>query len=486
MSFEDHFNYPNPTRNDTMYLSTLKGNEHFTRKTFYKDRSPNLDITDIERAQPKYQGIKNRNAESFCNRNDDIAGSFPKKLHQPLSKIYYNLKNDDIHGTKPQSHKFVTTREPSNPLNPMYKLPHTEVRVATPPKFVRDHIDIKDIDGARPNPYTKWNIDRKTNLVDDIDGARPKKEWVPQGKQSSLDVKDINSFYEFHTNRHTDPLSPRYKVTNQENELINYGQLDNKPMVRHPKDVNKVTSLDLKTSDINGAQASTATQHITKLATRNEFMKVHDVPGAQTGTLKKGMSTARHLDPLWPTYRVPGRSEPAPLYGKNLNSSAVTKYGAKTMSDFGVTQSAADQAYRAMESSQVSQANEPRVPLVERQNSGSQNVERKASGQKTPLVSEGSQGGARKVSSPLARTGAEVLGGNTEYVPARITSVEEKAPIKSISKPKSGMNFETKKALNSNEGYQQNVKSFWGMNGDENKGFKSFTASEKLDKFISK
>jgi len=124
--------------------------------------------------------------------------------------------------------------------------------------------------------------------------------------------------------------------------------------------------------------------------------------------------------------------------------------------------SPADQAFRAMESSQVSQANETRLPLVERQNSGSQNnVERKVSGQgqKTP----GSEGGVRKVSSPLAQTGAEVL--RTEYVPARVT-VEEKLPA--VNKQKSGMNLETKKALNSNEGYQNNVKSFWAS--DDSKG----------------
>ena len=67
--------------------------------------------------------------------------------------------------------------------------------------------------------------------------------------------------------------------------LINYGELDNKPMVRHPKDVNKATSTDLKTTDIDGAQASSAIKHITNLATRNDVNKVTDIPGAQTGSL---------------------------------------------------------------------------------------------------------------------------------------------------------------------------------------------------------
>jgi len=53
------------------------------------------------------------------------------------------MTNDDIKGSKPQSHKFVTTRKPCNPLEPEYKLPYVEIRPATPPKFIRDNIDIK-------------------------------------------------------------------------------------------------------------------------------------------------------------------------------------------------------------------------------------------------------------------------------------------------------------------------------------------------------
>lgn len=52
------------------------------------------------------------------------------------------MRNDDIAGAKPQSHKFVTTRMSSNPLNPEYKLSQVEIRVATPPKFIRDNIAI--------------------------------------------------------------------------------------------------------------------------------------------------------------------------------------------------------------------------------------------------------------------------------------------------------------------------------------------------------
>ena len=41
--------------------------------------------------------------------------------------------------------KFVTKRDPSNPLTPVYKLPSCELRIPSPPKFIRDNIDVSVI-----------------------------------------------------------------------------------------------------------------------------------------------------------------------------------------------------------------------------------------------------------------------------------------------------------------------------------------------------
>jgi len=279
-----------------------------------------------------------------------------------------------------------------------------------------------------------------------------------------LDVRDINYFWEFHTKRETNPLSPRYKVVNEENKLINYGEIDNKSKVRHPKEVNKVTSLDLKTSDINGAQASTATRHVTKLATRDDFMKTSDIPGAQTSTLKKGITTTRHLDPLWPNYKVPGHSEPPPIYTKNSQPSALTtKYGAKTATNFSTfkssTVSPANEAWKTTQLSQVSEIPEKKVETVQRQNSGEANATnvRKPSGEKTPVQSAIAKGDIqptkieKRLPSPLAQTGQDVVNGDkskdfakTEYVPARMSSLNDPAETVSSKKNKTGMSFEAK------------------------------------------
>jgi hypothetical protein len=165
---------------------------------------------------------------------------------------------------------------------------------------------------------------RETNNVKDIEKAWPRKEWIAN-KYSSLDVRDINYFREFRSKRETNPLSPRYRIANQNNELHDYVKVDNKVIVRHPKEVNKMISFDLSTQDIEGAQAGASTQHLTKIATRDTYMKTKDIPGANTSSLKKGMSTLRQVNPIWPVYTVPGHSEPAPVYTKAAKSTASTQ-----------------------------------------------------------------------------------------------------------------------------------------------------------------
>lgn len=461
--FEDHFNWPSANKSDTMYLSTIRNQEPSTQtRSFTQERNTNLNISDIEKAKPYYQGYQYTQKETFANRNDDIAGSRPKKLHQPLEKVYYGLRNDDIAGSKPQSHKFVTTRMPINPLNPEYKLPQVEIRVPSPPRFVRDNIDIKDIEGAKPNPYTRYNIQRKTNQVEDIDGAKPKKEWIPEGKPSSLDVRDINYFWEFHTKRQTDPLSPRYKVVSEDNKLVEYGKLDNKATIRHPKDVNKVTSSDLRTGDIDGAQASTSVQKVNSLATRDTFMKTQDIAGAQIATLKKGMTTLRQTNPIWPAYRIPGHSEPPPVYNKNLGSSQ--KFAVETSTDFGASKS-------GLKATQADQAWAHHNQILANSQAGGTAVQRRPSGERsvpviTPTVPD-------KALSGLARNGGEVVNSSKiEYVPARLGGDSSEAVKKTVTK---GSSFEAKKV--SNGGDLPSLA--------EKKSFKSMSAAEKFDKFIN-
>jgi len=59
-----------------------------------------------------------------------------------LNKEEYNLTNKDIKFSAPHCNKFVTTRDPSNTLEPKYKLPPIEAVEPIIPKFIRDNIDV--------------------------------------------------------------------------------------------------------------------------------------------------------------------------------------------------------------------------------------------------------------------------------------------------------------------------------------------------------
>ena len=98
-------------------------------------------------------------------------------LHVGLhNKPETNLSNHDIEGTKTLINKFITRREPSNPLQPVYKLPSFTYVPPDPPKFIRDAMTVNDIDGTSPL-VKKQLATRDLMKCDDIQGAVIKKAY---------------------------------------------------------------------------------------------------------------------------------------------------------------------------------------------------------------------------------------------------------------------------------------------------------------------
>lgn len=125
-------------------------------------------------------------------------------MHFGLNKPEYNLTNEDIEKSKPNFIKFQTTRPPSNPLNPVYKLPEVEYRPPTPPKFIRDHITNDDIEGAHPKK-AKYYETRNLMDVKDIDGAQAKKTYLRLTQYDSFNYADITKA-KFTSSRSVNPL----------------------------------------------------------------------------------------------------------------------------------------------------------------------------------------------------------------------------------------------------------------------------------------
>jgi hypothetical protein len=117
----------------------------------------------------------------------------------------------DIEGASPKCVTFTTNRLPSNPLNPTYPISKVDIRPITPPKFVRNQMDISDIQGARAKK--DWHDRAKTketNKIDDIQGTKARQRHSPRQNSAgytSYDYSDVTRAY-FISKRNVNPLSP--------------------------------------------------------------------------------------------------------------------------------------------------------------------------------------------------------------------------------------------------------------------------------------
>lgn len=217
--------------------------------------------------------------------------------------------------------KFVTTRQPSNPLNPVYKLSHVEYVKPDPPKFIRNHLDISDLEGARPK-FVKELKTRVTNHIADIDGSSPKVKRQRQrfAGYSSMNyddvVKDIKT-----VNRVHDTFNPTYEFRDTltgEFTRAKYGPPNKSYGIisgSRPSVLSKEVAENkgMQATDIQGAQAGTRSLGMFKNKQREHYVQMpkayDDIPGCKADTLKKSMQTVRHINPLDPDYKFPGHSE---------------------------------------------------------------------------------------------------------------------------------------------------------------------------------
>ena len=320
MSVADNFDYSIPTlnRNQTMYLQTINSNDAkihpFKKLDTQRDWSANLYNLDIESSSPRRFGIFT-NKVDFINKVDDIERTNSKILHYPLDKPEYNLTNADIEKSSPNMGHLRTNRC-TNPLEPKYNLPKVEEYPPEIPKFIRDQINIGDIQGTHPQKYFQWGT-RETFPLDNhgIEGSKTQKKYIRNTvgncKYHYLDYSDLTKEI-FKTGRHTDPLDPIYNFKNQNGEPYKYGPIEkSKPQTNYP--YTHPVPFGLKTDDILGAQVGSKNK-INAFTGRNFEMTTSDIRGCSVGSLKKGISTSRCTNPIYPKYQYLGNVE---LRGNN-------------------------------------------------------------------------------------------------------------------------------------------------------------------------
>ena len=306
------YNYPSLNRKDLSDLTNINDKNHqFKKLNTNRDWSLNLYNLDIEGSSPRKFGYF-FNKEDFTNKNSDIEKSSPKNYNLNINKKTFNLTNDDIEFSKPQCVKNATTRH-TNPLQPKYIMNNPEILPISPPKFIRNAMEINDIKGSRPKKIgTDKNLFKEPILKEIIKDSWPRNPYkVRKSKYEYLDYRDVsNSYKNF---RNTNPLRPIYNWSYFDNTK-SYGPIDgNYPLV-YSKYLYK-TPFNLNNKDIEDSNTGSKNRYL-KFHGTNYSYNTKDIKGAQSGTIARGIITNRHINPISPKYKYLGHSE-IPFFENN-------------------------------------------------------------------------------------------------------------------------------------------------------------------------
>ena len=186
--------------------------------------------------------------ESFSLKTDDIQGAKPKSLYSPyINKPVYSNTTAGIDKSSPQSSHLKTNRI-VNPLTPEYKLPSSPLQEPFMRKFLRNSLDVSDIQGTSSYRLLR-NVIRNPLDVSDI--MNKKKE----NKKIFVESKEIQNL-RFKTKRITNPLNPEYLIRDSDNKLISYGEIPGST----PKTIINVNqkphTRNLDVTDIQGTPAN--------------------------------------------------------------------------------------------------------------------------------------------------------------------------------------------------------------------------------------
>jgi len=331
---------------------------------FIKDEDRSLKTQDIDRCQPHYPHL------NYLNKPDYSVGSTDPDHHGGRARTYYapmdrrprdlSLTTADIEYAQAKASKFKGNRH-TDPVCPNYELPSCHVRPITPPRWNGRHLhDISDIEKSSSKVRIPTrNYVRDPNDSSDIEYASANyQERVHRRSRAgkadiTMNVKDINQTKPLHyAPRCTNPLEPEYKVSTTATTSLHtkYSEEMSRSDVQlHRKEAeihghvpgskprklqwdNGEPQFSLVREDIAG----TVPQRWIGAVPINiydppevkeviSFHDVHDIPGAQVGTLKKGIEGSRRAgttNPLNPRYKMLDgdvRPQPVPVFDAERN-----------------------------------------------------------------------------------------------------------------------------------------------------------------------
>eukprot|EP00929_Paragymnodinium_shiwhaense_P005415 TRINITY_DN10733_c0_g1_i1.p1 TRINITY_DN10733_c0_g1~~TRINITY_DN10733_c0_g1_i1.p1 ORF type:complete len:473 (-),score=46.48 TRINITY_DN10733_c0_g1_i1:439-1857(-) len=346
---------PFAQRNATMTLDIVRPHDIPRGVIMYcKDEDRSLKTQDIHTAQPTYNHLK------YLSKPDLAVGSTDPEHVGCRARTYYppmdrrvrdlNLTTADIELAQPRSHKHKGNRH-VDPVCPNYQMPSSYQREHTPPRFNGRHTnDVSDIDLACPRKLIPdRNYVRDPNDCRDIEFASANYQERLNRRASrgprqdrTHDVRDITGTKRINT-RCTNPLDPEYSVPTHATTSLHHIFSEEKATGGEaPREANKIGTVagskprklqwdngEPQFSLLREDMAGTVPQRWVGSVPSNiydppevrpmiSFHDPHDIPGAQVGSLRKGIEgiTRRQCNPLNPRYPMLDcdvRPQPMPL-----------------------------------------------------------------------------------------------------------------------------------------------------------------------------
>jgi len=319
---------------------------------YCKDEDRSLKTQDIPTAQPTYNHLKYLNKPDLTvgNTDPEIVGSRARTYYPPMDRKVRDLSltTADIELAQPRSHKHKGNRH-TDPVCPNYSMPTSYKREMTPPRWNGRHTnDVSDIELACPRKLIPdRNYVRDPNDGRDIEFASANYQERLNRRASrgprldrTHDVRDITGTKRIQP-RCSNPLDPSYKVPTHATTSLHHifseeqglaqaapqeaAEIGPVPMSK-PRKLqwdNGEPQLSLLREDIAGTIPQRWVGSVPaniydppEVRPMISFHDPHDIPGAQVGSLKKGIEgiTRRQCNPLNPRYpMLDGEVRPQPL-----------------------------------------------------------------------------------------------------------------------------------------------------------------------------
>jgi hypothetical protein len=253
---------------DTSYLATLQGGR---RRLSVHDWA-----REAGKTLPRHDGLVAWAPGATPRPAPEvIPKSSPRVRARASNAPQYSLMTEDIDGAAPASKTFSSSRVVDT-FNPVYKLPTAPVRPVTPPRFVRDPMEIvgerRDRAFKRAKPRVEEQVSYTKRTI------RPELLRPTMADDSHLG-RETTGRSLFRSARETNPVSPRYNLPYMEDEFAG----SHPPGPRHP-----LPDLRYTTADVNSDDSLLRNSLLTgRAGTRREHRKLvfaGDVVGAQPGS----------------------------------------------------------------------------------------------------------------------------------------------------------------------------------------------------------